>query len=284
MRALVPEYEIRTPATLGEALALLSAEPGRWKPIAGGTDLMVLFEAGRLESRRLLNLQRIAEFTGIEALPEGVSIGALATYSEIRRHPALGREFPLLVQAARETGGVAIQNRGTLGGNIVNASPAGDSLPPLLVYEAELELVSPRGVRHLPYTAFHRDYKRIDLAADELLARIRLPLPAAGWRSYFRKVGARRAQAISKVCLAGMLRMEGERIAALRIALGAVVPVPLRCRRTEMALENERLTPELVAAARDQLQREISPIDDLRSTARYRRRVAGNLLEEFLLG
>ena len=282
MRSFAPDYELRTPGALAEALALLAREPGQWKPMAGGTDLMALFEAGKLESKRLLNLQRLGELKGIEAGEGRVSIGALATYSEIRRHAGLAREFPLLAQAARETGGVAIQNRGTLGGNIVNASPAGDSLPPLLVYEAELELVSARGARRVAYAAFHRGYRLTDLGPDELLARIHLPRPDPEWRHYYRKVGGRRAQAISKVCFAGLLHSDGVRVLAARIALGAVAPTPLRCYRTEALLRGRQLSADLVGAARDELQREISPIDDMRSTARYRRRVAGNLLEEFL--
>ena len=277
MRSFAPDYELRTPGALAEALALLAREPGQWKPMAGGTDLMPLFEAGKLESKRLLNLQRLGELKGIEAGEGGVSIGALATYSEIRRHAGLAREFPLLAQAARETGGVAIQNRGTLGGNIVNASPAGDSLPPLLVYEAELELVSARGARRVAYAAFHRGYRLMDLGPDELLARIHLPRPDPAWRHYYRKVGGRRAQAISKVCFAGLLRPD-----CVRIALGAVAPTPVRCYRTEALLSGQQFSGDLIRAARDQLQREIAPIDDLRSTERYRRRVAGNLLDEFL--
>ena len=279
MRSFAPDYELRTPGALAEALELLAREPGQWKPLAGGTDLMALFEAGKLESKRLLNLQRLGELKGIEAGEGGVSIGALATYSEIRRHAGLAREFPLLAQAARETGGVAIQNRGTLGGNIVNASPAGDSLPPLLVYEAELELVSARGARRVPYAAFHRGYRLMDLGPDELLARIHIPRPDPAWRHYYRKVGGRRAQAISKVCFAGLLRSD-----SVRIALGAVAPTPVRCYRTEALLRGRQLSAGLVDAARDELQREISPIDDMRSTARYRRRVAGNLLDQFLVG
>ena len=279
MRAAISEYELRTPGTLAEALALLSEGPGEWKPIAGGTDLMVLLDAGRLECRRLVNLQRLGELKGIDETGNQLSLGALTTYTELRRHPVVAREFPLLARAAGETGGIANQNRGSLGGNILNASPAGDSLPPLLVYDAELELASARGVRRVPYAGFHKGYRLTGIEAGELLLRIHLPRLDSGWRQYYRKVGARRAQAISKVCFAGMIREDD-----VRIALGAVAPVPLRCYRTEALVRGQPISEELVRAARDELEREISPIDDLRSTARYRRRVAGNLLEEFLLG
>jgi CO/xanthine dehydrogenase FAD-binding subunit len=265
---------MRAPRSLPEALDLLSAEPGVWRPFAGGTDLMVLFEAGKLEHRRFLSIWNIPELRGIAAAPETISLGALTTYTDVLRHDILSTEFPLLAEAARNTGGIATQNRGTIGGNIVNASPAADTPPALLVYDAELELVSARGSRRLPYREFHTGYKQMQIADDELLARIHLRRDTARWRQYYRKVGTRKAQAISKVCFAGLLdRTNGE----ARIALGSVAPVPLRCVRTEAA----------IAAGADPLAAlaaEISPIDDIRSLAAYRRRVAQNLLREFLDG
>ena len=173
MRANIPSYDLRVPANLPEALALLGREPGTWQPFAGGTDLMVLLEAGKLSHKRFFSLAKLAELRGIEVTTDAVTLGALTTYTEIRRHPALQAEFPLLCNAARETGSIATQNRGTLGGNIVNASPAADSPPALLVYDAELELVSTRGERWVPYHGFHTGYKRMLLAPDELVSRIR---------------------------------------------------------------------------------------------------------------
>jgi CO/xanthine dehydrogenase FAD-binding subunit len=282
MRAYIPNYELRAPANLPGALALLSQEPGAWQPFAGGTDLMVLLEAGKLAHKRFLSLAKLPELRGIEVTPAAVTIGAMTTYSEIQRHPLLQGEFPLLCAAARETGSVATQNRGTLGGNIVNASPAADSPPALLVYDAELELLSPRGTRRLPYHSFHTGYKKMLLAPGELVGRIRLPRRMALWRQYYRKVGTRRAQAISKVCFAGAARMEGGAIRDIRIALGSVAPIVVRAVKTEEALRGTKLTPENAAAASETLTKEIAPIDDIRSTARYRLRVAQNLLEEFL--
>jgi CO/xanthine dehydrogenase FAD-binding subunit len=282
MRAYVPAYELRVPASLTEALGLLSTEPGIWQPFAGGTDLMVLLESGKLTHKRFFSLAKLADLRGIEATPESVTIGALTTYTEIRRHPLLQKEFALLCASARETGSIATQNRGTLGGNIVNASPAADSPPALLVYDAEIEIVSARGVRWLPYQGFHTGYKKLQIAPDELLRAIRLPRPAKPWEQYYRKVGTRKAQAISKVCFAGAALMEGGTIQDIRIALGSVAPIVLRAVKTENALRGVKIVPEIIQAAKDTLEREISPIDDIRSTARYRIRVAQNLLEEFL--
>ncbi len=154
MRSYLPAYDLQAPRSLPEALALLEREPGVWKAFAGDTDLMVLFEAGALSYRKFLGLWRLSELKDIEVTAEQVTLGALTTYSQVLGNATLQREFPLLCQAARETGGVATQNRGTLGGNIANASPAADSPPALLVYDAELELVSARGSRWVPYRVF----------------------------------------------------------------------------------------------------------------------------------
>lgn len=282
MRAYVPGYDLRVPGSLSEALALLAREPGVWQPFAGGTDLMVLLEAGKLPHRRFLSVSRLPDLRGIEVNDAEVILGALTTYTEIQNHPVLQAEFPLLCSAARETGSIATQNRGTIGGNIANASPAADSPPALLVYDAEVELVSQRGAHWSAYHGFHTGYKKMKFAADELLRAVRLPRRKKAWRQYYRKVGTRRAQAISKVCFAGAALLEDGKIADLRIALGSVAPLVLRAVQTEDALRGARVTPTVTAMALETLAREISPIDDIRSTARYRLRVAQNLLEEFL--
>ena len=272
MRAYIPGYELYAPKTLAEALERMAAEPGQWQPFAGGTDLMVLLEAGKLDHRRFLNIWRLPELRGIEIASDSVTLRCLTTYAEVLRHETLRCEFPLLASAASQTGGIATQNRGTLGGNIVNASPAADTPPALLVYNAEVELLSARGTRWLPYGEFHTGYKTTRLHPDELLVRIRLPRNLTGFRHYYRKVGTRNAQAISKVCFAGL---KNESTDEVRIALGSVAPVPLRCWRTEAAFREGRDVPAALAA-------EIVPIDDIRSTAEYRLRVAQNLLREFL--
>ena len=290
MRAYVPGYQLTTPASLNDALALFANEPGVWKPLAGGTDLMVLLEAGKLPHRNYVNIWPLSELRGIEITEEFVTLGALTTYTEVQANEVLRREFPMLCQAASETGGLAIQNRGTLGGNVVNASPAADSPPALLAYDAEIELVSSGGSRWLPYDGFHTDYKQMTMRADELLARIRLPRrsispigPRGLIKQYYRKVGTRKAQAISKVCFAGVARMEDARVADVRVVLGSVAPIVLRCKQTEDAIRGNELNDDTIKLARETLLREIAPIDDVRSTADYRLRVAANLLVDFLM-
>jgi CO/xanthine dehydrogenase FAD-binding subunit len=242
---------------------------------------MVLLEAGKLPHRKFLSLWNLPELRGIASTPEHVTLSTLTTYSEIRRHEVLRREFPLLCQAAAETGSIATQNRGTLGGNIANASPAADSPPALLVYGAELQLVSAAGASWVPYHGFWKGYKQIDLRSDELIRAIRLPRNQSFSKHYYRKVGTRKAQAISKVCFAGAARIDAGRIAEVRIALGSVAPTVLRAAETEKILRGEKLGRPLLQAAQQALAREIKPIDDIRSTARYRLRVAQNLLAEF---
>jgi len=282
MRADPADFELVSPGTLQGVLFLLSNAPSQWMPIAGGTDVMVLYTAGKLPNRKLVNLWNIPELHRIEVLPEKIRIGAACTYTELRQHTVTSQEFPLLTAAASWTGGIANQNRGTLGGNIANASPAADSLPALLVYDAGLTLVSTRGAREIPYPSFHTGYKQTVLASDELIYAISLPRRFAGYVSYVRKVGARNAQAISKVCFAALGRVENGKIEDVRIALGSVAPVPLRLTETERLLKGKKLEPALIEAARKIAIQEIRPIDDIRSTARYRSAVSGNLVVEFL--
>jgi len=283
VRSYLPAYELAAPRDLADALDRIAREPGVWKPFAGGTDLMVLLEAGKLAHKKFLSIWRLPELRGIEITREHVTLGALTTYTEVRRNGTLAGEFPLLARAAAETSGIATQNRGTLGGNIANASPAADSPPALLVYDAELEIVSAaRGARWLRYDGFHSGYKKMDLRDDELIRRIRLPRARQTWKQYYRKVGTRRAQAISKVCFAGAAQVDAGRVSDVRIALGSVAPTVVRATETEKVLRGERLTPSVLRAGQEVLANEIGPIDDMRSTARYRRRVAQNLLAEFI--
>lgn len=283
MRAYIPSYQLTTATSLDDALALIANEPGVWKPFAGGTDLMVLLEAGKLPHRNYVNIWPLRELRGIEIENDHVTLGALTTYTDVQANSVLQREFPMLCQAASETGGLAIQNRGTLGGNIVNASPAADSPPALLAYDAQIELVSRAGSRWIPYDGFHTGYKLMNMRPDELLTRIRLPRNTSTLTYYYRKVGTRKAQAISKVCFAAVLRRDGARAAETRIALGSVAPIVLRAKQTEDAIHGKALNDETVRLARETLIREIAPIDDVRSTAGYRLRVAANLLVDFLM-
>jgi len=281
VRAYVPSYQLISPGAIGEVLDLL-AQDGTWKPFAGGTDLMVLLEAGKLPHKNYVNIWSLNELRGIEITKDQITLGALTTYSEVQASDILRDEFPMLCQAAKETGGIAIQNRGTLGGNIVNASPAADSPPALLAYDAELLLVSKQGDRTIPYSSFHRGYKQMDIRPDELLRAIRLPRTTQPLTHYYRKVGTRRAQAISKVCFAAVGHPSNNRLSGVRIALGSVAPIPLRCVGTESLINDRALDARTIAAAKEMLAKEIVPIDDLRSTRDYRERVAVNLLEDFL--
>lgn len=283
MRAYLPDYHLRAPQTLSDTLDLLAREPGVWRAFAGGTDLMVLLEFGVLKHKNFLSIRHLPELRGIEVAPEHVTLGALTTYTQIQRDETMRREFPLLSAAARETGGIAIQNRGTLGGNVVNASPAADSPPALLVYDARLELISASGARWVEYQDFHTGYKQMNMRADELLGRIRLPRATGDLKTYYRKVGTRKAQAISKICFAAGARLGGDgRIRDARLGLGSVAPTVVRCTRTEDILRDRTPDEATIKAACAMLVQEITPIDDMRSTAQYRARVAANLLADFL--
>ncbi|MDP1831830.1 MAG: xanthine dehydrogenase family protein subunit M [Geothrix sp.] len=282
MRGYLPDCDIRVPASLAEALETLSREPGVWTPFAGGTDLMVVYNAGRLEATRFLDISRLPELGGIQEDSASLVFGALTTFTDIQNCRAVHEHFPNLVKSARATGARAIQNRGTLGGNIVNASPAADTPPSLLAYGAELELVSPRGLRRVAYDRFHLGYKRMDLAADELVARILVPKPPGRSFHYFRKVGTRQAQAIAKVCLAAHARIEDGLVADLRIGLGSVAPVPARARNAEAAIIGKPLAALPIEAARAALLDDMSPIDDIRASAHYRRVVTRNVLGHML--
>ncbi len=271
---------LEVPSSLDDALQRLAADP-TLRPFAGGTDLMVLLEAGAIPPGRYLSLWGLRELRGIVQTADGVVIGALSTYSDVRRSPWL-HAYPMLAIAASETGSVATQNRGTIGGNIANASPAADTPPALLAYDAELELRSASGRRRVRYDGFHSGYKQMNLRPGEIIAAIHLPRRAPGWHDYYRKVGTRRAQAISKVCFAGSIRMDRDAVGDIRIALGSVAPTVVRCHHAEDAVRGRQLSERTIAAAADALRSEISPIDDIRSTARYRAAVARNLLMEFL--
>ena len=284
MRAFLPDFELHAAPSLSAALTMLAAEPGGWRPFAGGTDLMVLLDAGKLPPGRYLSLHNLDELRGIAADGDAISIGALSTYTDVLRSPLLQAECPLLCRAAADTGGVATQNRGTIGGNIANASPAADTPPALLVYDASIDLVSVRGIRRVPYDRFHLGYKRLDLAPDELIHSVRVRRGRGAWKQAWRKVGTRRAQAISKVSVAAALDLAGPIVRDVRIAFGSVAPTVLRAARAEAVLRGRTLGVETIAASAEALGGDIAPIDDLRSTAGYRRRVAANVLRQCLAG
>ena len=282
MRSDPADFEMVAAKSVQDAVTLLAREPGSWLPIAGGTDVMVLYGAGTLRARKLVSIWNLRELRKIAETDAEIVIGAGSTYADLRNSTVIAREFPLLAQAASWTGGIANQNRGTLGGNIANASPAADSLPALLAYDAELLLVSVRGERRVTYRQFHLGYKKTAMAADELIRAICLPRKCAGFFSYARKVGARRAQAIAKVAIAGLGRVTDGVIRDTRIALGSVAPVPLRLGKVEAALIGRECGAISPGKLRGFVAESIAPIGDIRSTAEYRAAVAANLVAEFV--
>ena len=282
MRSNVADYEMIAPPTLTAALEALAQDPGLYTPIAGGTELMVALSAGRLAQKNLLSINHLPELRFINITPEAITIGSGTTFTDIRRHAVIVTDLPLLTQAASWTGSIANQNRGTLGGNIVNASPAADSPPALLAYDATVTLISVAGTRTIPYADFHLGYKTTALRPDELLYSIEIKRAFDGYITYSRKVGTRNAQAISKVALACLAKVEDRSVCDIRIGAASLRETPIRCTAAERSLLNERISPSTIAAARAALTTEVRPIDDIRSTAKYRAAVAANLLEEFL--
>jgi CO/xanthine dehydrogenase FAD-binding subunit len=268
MRTPLSVLDLIEPRSLPHALALLRGS-NPIVPLAGGTDVYVALNAGTPPGTRYLNLWNLDALRGIERRNGVISIGALTTFGDIARSALLRRHLPSLVAAAAEIGAVQIQNRATIGGNVANGSPAGDSLPVLAATDALVVLRSADGVRRVPINGFYTGYRRTAMRADELIAAIEVP-PVPG-RQWFRKVGTRAAQTISKVVIAAV------RAPQPRVAFGSVAPTVVRVPRTEAVLASGGTIDEAVAM----LVTEISPIDDIRSTAAYRRRVAGNLLRQF---
>jgi CO/xanthine dehydrogenase FAD-binding subunit len=282
MRGDAEAHQMVSPGTLAGVLELMAAQPGEWTPIAGGTELMVAHAAGRLPASKLVSLWGIADLRFIASRPESIIIGAGATFTDIRNHPAIAAELPLLARAATWIGSIANQSRATIGGNLVNASPAADSSPALLVYDAEVELISARGTHRIAYRDFHTGYKKTALAPDELLYAIHIPRRFVNHRQYLRKVGTRRSMAIAKVALGATALVKDALISEVRLAAASLAAFPMRLFRTEDALCGQPIDALSIPAARAALLAEILPIDDIRSTAEYRRHVAANLLEEFL--
>jgi CO/xanthine dehydrogenase FAD-binding subunit len=283
MRSNVTQYDLIAPKSLDAVLQILSDSPDHYTPIAGGTELMVALGAGHLQPKKLISLWNLEELRFIEETPDAIIIGAGTTFTDIRKHPVITRELSLLSQAASWTGSIANQNRGTLGGNIVNASPAADSPPALLAYDAVLTLISTRGTRTIPYRDFHLTYKKTALACDEILHSVAISRNISGYKTYIHKVGTRNAQAISKVAIAALARMSNGRIEDIRIGSASLRETPARLVATEQSLLDQPITPKTIASARATVMREVVPIDDIRSTAKYRATVAANLVEEFLL-
>ncbi len=267
MRTAVSGLDMRSATSLEEALWILRDE--QRTPVAGATDLYVALNFGTLEQKRFLDIWAVDELRAISERGDTLVLGALATYTSLIRSPLVQERLPMLIEAARQVGGVQIQNRGTVGGNIANGSPAGDSLPVLAAVDAVVVLRSAGGERRVPLTQYYTGYRATVMRPDELIVAIEIP-PVEG-KQWFRKVGTRAAQAISKIVMAGV------RSSTPRIAFGSVAPTVVRVPRTERALAAGGGIDEAVAILAD----EVKPIDDIRSTAEYRLRVATNLLRRF---
>ena len=275
MQSSITHRSLLTPTSLRDALAMLRDE-GPLTPLAGCTDLYVSLNFGTLADRRFLDLWRLDVLRTIEVKHDVLTIGALATHTDLIRSRLVRARLPMLAAAAREVGGVQIQNRGTIGGNVANASPAGDTLPVLAAADATVVLASAAGSRRVPFTAFYTGYRRTVRRPDELI--VAFEIPRIRGRQWFRKVGTRAAQAISKVVVAGVVGARGRAGRSVRVALGSVAPTVVRATKTEAALA----AGASIDAARRTLVEEIAPIDDVRSDAEYRRRVAANLLARML--
>ena len=275
------EPPVTSPRSLGDAYALL--QNADWTPIAGGTDLMVRItgEIGE-PPNRLLNIWHLDALRGIDLDEHGsLVIGALSTWTDLRHSSLVLRHLPVLAEAAATIGAIQIQNRGTIGGNVINASPAGDSLPVLLAADASVVLGSSRGERLVAAADFWTGYRTTAREADELVLRVMVPLPG-GRRVRFRKVGTRRAQAISKVVMAVAWRADGSVWRDVRVALGSVAATPIRIPAAEAVMEGARLDEVTADRAAAAISAAIDPIDDVRSTAEYRREVTGRILHRLL--
>ena len=269
------------PRDLDEAVTARAAHPA-WMVLAGGTDLMVN-APHRPTPAGILDLWRLGELGFIRIEGDAIAIGAGTTWHEVERHPAIRDQLRPLALAAREIGALQIQARGTLGGNVGTSSPVGDSLPVLLALDATIEVASVRGRRRVAYATWCTGYRTTQLAPDELIVAAHVPLPGATTRTTWRKVGTRRAQSISKVMGAAAIILDGaggDTVVSARVALGAVADRPIRVPAVEAAVQGLPLA-QAAEAARMAVRQAIQPIDDLRSTAIYRREVAENLVARF---
>lgn len=283
MRGQPQSMRVLQPKTVRAALATYDEYP-QASPLAGGTDLIVGWNAGLCNHRSILDLSRLTAWKQIRARGLEWVIGSLVTHDQLRRHPTISKKFPMLSEACATVGGRQIQNRGTLGGNLANASPAGDSFPPLLVYDAQVQLRSSNSKRSIPVGELFTGVKQTALARSELIESVTLALPKRRpTTALFRKVGTRAASAISKTVMAGLVwkRPDG-RIRELRVAFGSMAPTARRLTRVEAWMHDKKATKRVVDDAVELLTEELSPIDDLRSTRDYRMQVSQNLLRDLL--
>jgi len=278
---------VHVPRSLDAALATLADAAGDVTVVAGATDLSVLMHLGLARPRIVLDVTRPPELRGVSLRDGRIEIGAATTYATLIHDPLVNEHLPSLAAAARLVGAPAVQNAGTLGGNLVNASPGADAVPPLLALDATVRLASRNGTREVAADAFHLDYRVCDLRPGELVTGVSIPVPTSGTRQAFYKAGTRQAQSIARVNLAGRARLDAHGVLRdVRLAAGSVAPVTLLLRETMVRLEGRLLDAatlaNLAAVAAEVARAEVRPIDDLRGSAAYRRDVVGNLLCRFL--
>ena len=284
MRGRPATMTVLQPRTVTEALELYAEHPGA-VPLAGGTDFMVGWNAGSGNGHHILDLSALESWRAVRVGEKRVRVGALATHWQLQHEPIIRRRFPLLVQACSTVGGRQIQTRGTLGGNLANASPAGDTFPPLAVYDADVVVRSAAGRRRLALLEFFAGVKKTVLADGELVEAVELALPRKPTRQVFRKIGTRAASAISKTVASGLLWLAKDgSVRELRFAFGSMAPTVRRLRAVEAFVAGKKMTKAVVAEAASLLDDDLQPIDDIRSTRFYRLAVSRNVLRAFLTG
>jgi len=268
--------------SLTEALGLLVDKETRFPLLAGGTDLIVQW-GGRMPEG-VIDIGGIEELKLIVQRENVVEIGALVSHAAIAASKIVQSDCPALVDACKTVGAIQIQNRGTIGGNVVNASPAGDTPPVLMAFDAKVELTSLSGRRHIPLREFYLSYRKTALKPDEILTKIIIPKQKPDEKAAFYKIGTRKAQAISKVVMCVRSKVHNGVVEDIAIAIGSVAPIVVCAPKTEDFLKGKKLDDKIIDEAKKSLSNEIKPIDDIRSTADYRRFVAGNLLGSCLNG
>ncbi len=276
------QIEVYSPKSLAEALEILSQKRDSIRPIAGGTDVMVMIKDGVLKEKALLNLSYVSELSYIKEEDTVILIGAATKYREIRRSPLINAYAPILAEAVRQIGSPQIQNLGTIGGNLGTASPAGDSIPPLYVLNAKVKLQKKGGSREVPVDKFFLGPRKTVREPDELITEVSVQKMEAGSYYFFEKLGLRSANAISVVSVAGILKLDQGRISYLRLALGAVAPTVIRAVEAEEAAKGSELNEENIKKIAKLAMEATKPITDIRGTAEYRRKATYGLVYEAL--
>ena len=273
------DFDLLQPKTLSDALDALAQNNAAVRPLGGGTDMIVDIRAQRAQPDVLVALQNVNELRGVARENGHVRVGASTTIAEFLKNPLL-TQYNALTQAASVFANPMIRNAGTVAGNIGSASPAGDMLPPLLALDAQIELVGKNGARTMPLNEFFLGPRKTARSADELISALHIPAPSGA--SAFYKLGLRQADAISLVSVAVWMQRDGDTIRDVRIALGAVAPRPLRAARAEAILRGQIFNEANLKESARVAAEECSPIDDLRASASYRKRMVNVYVRRML--